>query len=90
MDGSLDALVRQIVREELDARDAAQSGWLCARAAASYVGISVGSLYNAVSRGALPRTGGKHEKLLFSKAQLDEYVQNRRKTAPSFEGGRSN
>lgn len=74
----IDEAVRAIVRDEMERWEAGRTGWLTAQEAADYVGISLGSLYNAVNSKRLPRNGAPGEKLVFSKQQLDEYVAGRR------------
>ncbi len=68
-------LLHKVVREELSAT---RDGWLTARDAAEYLGISVGSLHNLVSAGPLPRYGEKGTGLRFRRADLDAYAEGRR------------
>lgn len=73
-----EAEYRRIAREEAEAVVARAQlhsrEWFTAEQAAAYLGLSVGTLYNAVSSGELPRSGEKGTRLLFSKEHLDAYV----------------
>jgi excisionase family DNA binding protein len=71
----LEDLLRRVVREELAAD---RDGWLPARAAAEYLGISVPQLHNLVSAGRLPRHGAPGTRLRFRRADLDAYAEARR------------
>ena len=68
-------LLRQVVREEL-ARD--RDGWLSAREAAEYLGVSTASIHNLVSSERLPRHGARGTALRFKRGDLDDYAEARR------------
>ena len=67
-------LLRRIVREEL-ARD--RDGWLTAKEAAEYLGVSPASIHNLVSAGRLPRHGDRGTALRFRRGELDAYAEAR-------------
>jgi excisionase family DNA binding protein len=71
----LEETLRRIMREEL-ARD--RDGWLGAKDSAEYLGRSVGTIHNAVSRGDLPRHGSKGTALRFRRSDLDAFAEARR------------
>jgi len=73
IDGLEDTL-RRILREEL-ARD--RDGWLGAKAAAEYLGVSRATLHNLVSSGRLHRHGSKGTTLRFRRSELDDYAEGR-------------
>lgn len=68
-------MLRRVVREELAA---SRDGWLDSKDAAEYVGVSLGTLHNAVSEGRLPRHGERGQRLRFQRAELDAYMEARR------------
>ncbi len=76
IDGFEDVL-RRVIREELAAT---RDGWFDSRAAADYLGVSVGQVHNLVSTGRLPRHGDKGRRLRFRRADLDAYVESRRRS----------
>jgi excisionase family DNA binding protein len=49
--------------------------WLDSKAAAEYLGISVGTVHNLVSEGKLPRHGPKGSRQRFRRSELDTYCQ---------------
>jgi excisionase family DNA binding protein len=71
----LEELLRRVVREELTA---SADGWLTAKEAAEYLGISAASIHNLVSQGRLTRHGEKGTALRFRRGDLDAYAEARR------------
>jgi excisionase family DNA binding protein len=71
----LEETLRRIMREEL-ARD--RDGWLGAKDAAEYLGVSRPTLHNLVSSGRLTRHGSKGTALRFRRSELDDYAEARR------------
>jgi excisionase family DNA binding protein len=71
----LEDLVRQVVREEVAAALALEqrSDWLDSKAAAEYLGLSVGRLHNL--RGEVPshKVGGRRR---YRRSELDAYQAN--------------
>ena len=68
-------LLRRVVREEIQAN---REGWLTAKEAAEYLGITAASIHNLVSQERLPRHGGKGTALRFRRGDLDAYAEARR------------
>lgn len=67
------------VRSELS--NAAEGGWLGARDAAEYLGVSRGHLHNLTSSGVLPRHGAKGQRFRFKRGDLDAYIESRGRAA---------
>ena len=76
----LEALVREVVREEVAAAlgGARESDpWLDSAAAAEYIGCSRATLHDYISSGALPRVGGRKTKILLRRSTLDSFIESR-------------
>jgi excisionase family DNA binding protein len=71
----LEETIRAIVREEVAAALATENGrseWLDSKAAAEYLGISVGHLHNLKGRVPSHKVGGRRR---YRRSELDAYCQ---------------
>ena len=75
--------IRDIVRQEVAAAlheiELGSREWYGSDAAATYLGTTRAVVHQLVHEGRLPRNQEKGHKLMFSRGQLDEYLDLRRR-----------
>jgi excisionase family DNA binding protein len=69
----LEAIVRRVLREELGQRQ--DNGWLDVKAAAEYLGTSVGAVQSATTAGKLPCHRSADGRRRYRRSELDAYCQ---------------
>ena len=76
---AFESFVRSVARDKIVAtRDLERHDrYLTAAEAAAILGCKVSSIHDAVSDGRLPRNQPKGHRLLFTRAQIDEYARSR-------------
>jgi excisionase family DNA binding protein len=65
-------MIRRVVREELDGREA-RDEWFGSRGAADYLGISLGHLYNLKGNVPSHKVGGRRR---YRRSELDAYQES--------------
>jgi excisionase family DNA binding protein len=70
----LEAVVREIVREEIGAAQSQPSPWLNVAQAAEYLGTTEEAIRGMVKRGQIPVERTPTRRLLFSREALDQWV----------------